>query len=193
MAYHIYTTDGIILKHTTFGEANLLLYILTADLGLIIASARSARLSSSKLRPALQEYTHILISCVKGKNGWKITNVVPKRNFFFDCPKYSHKVISQIVFLLLKMIQGESPHKKVFEVVRDGLESLETLEKKELESFEILMVLRILYELGYVADNQKVGSFLQNNEWNKTILQKISENKKNLIPIINKALNESQL
>jgi recombinational DNA repair protein (RecF pathway) len=69
MSYHVYTTEGIILKRTPFGEANILLHIFTKDLGLIIASARSARLSVSKLRTALQEGSFVIISCVKGKGG----------------------------------------------------------------------------------------------------------------------------
>jgi recombinational DNA repair protein (RecF pathway) len=32
---------------------------------LILASARSARLATSKLRPALQEYSLVNISCIK--------------------------------------------------------------------------------------------------------------------------------
>ncbi len=124
MSYHIYTTEGIILKRTPFGEANVVLHILTDDLGLIIASARSARLSVSKLRPALQEYTLVLVSAVKGKNGWKITNVVEKGNFFFQYPKYCHKVLAQISSVLLQMITGESPHPEIFQTVKSGFQTL---------------------------------------------------------------------
>ncbi len=194
MSYHIYTTDGIILKRKTFGEANVLLYVLTYDLGLIIASAQGARLSSSKLRPALQEYTLNSISCVKGKNGWKITNVVEKENFFFNYPGYSHKVLSQIVFILLKMIPGESPHKEIFQIIKTGFEFLKLLPEKHISDFEALIVLRILHQLGYVENKEDTGSFLKNDEeWNELILEKVSENKRNIILTINKALKESHL
>lgn len=194
MGYHIYTTDGIILKRTAFGEANLLLYVLTADLGLIIASARSARLSASKLRPALQEYTHVSISCVKGKNGWKITNVVEKGSFFFDCPEYSHKVLSQITSILLKMIPGESPHKEIFQTVKTGFEFLKTLSEKEIANFETLCVLRILRELGYVVMDSNTELFLKDmTAWDLSLLQKIRENKEKIIGLINGALKESHL
>ena len=131
MSYHIYTTDGIILKRTPFGEANILLHILTEDLGLIMASARSARLSVSKLRPALQEYAYVSVSCIKGKNGWKITNVVEKGSFYFDMPEHSHKVLAQVVWVLLKMIQGESVHPEIFQTVKSGFEFLKSLSEKE--------------------------------------------------------------
>ena len=194
MSYHIYTTDGIILKRTAFGEANIFLHILTEDLGLIVAGARSARLSSSKLRSALQEYTYVSVSCVKGKNGWKITNVVEKENFFFNYPNFSHKVLSQISSVLLKMIPGESPHKEIFQIVKSGFEFLKTLQEKDVLNFETLVVLRILHQLGYVESGPEINFFLKNREeWNVSILEEVSQSRGNLIFTINKALKESQL
>jgi len=194
MSYHIYTTDGIILKRTAFGEANIFLHILTEDLGLIVAGARSARLSSSKLRSALQEYTYISVSCVKGKNGWKITNVVEKENFFFNYPNFSHKILSQISSVLLKMIPGESPHKEIFQIVKSGFEFLKTLQEKDVLNFETLVVLRILHQLGYVESGPEINFFLKNREeWNVSILEEVSQSRGNIIFTINKALKESQL
>ena len=193
MSYHIYTTDGIILKRTGFGEANILLHILTSDFGLIMASARSARLSSSKLRGSLQEYASISVSCIKGKNGWKITNVIDKGSLYFDYPKSTHKVLAQISAVLLQMIQGESPNKEIFKLVQSGFEFLKTTEEN-LETFEILMMLRILFELGYVAKGSETEVFLKDNsEWNKELFQKITLNKKPIVGLINKALKESHL
>ena len=194
MSYHIYTTEGIILKRTAFGEANILLHVLTYDLGLIMASARSARLSVSKLRPALQEYAYVSISCIKGKNGWKITNVVEKGSFFFKNPKFTHKVMSQITFVLLKMIQGEIPHKEIFETVKSGFEFLKSIPEKDISNFEVLAVLRILNELGYVVKNNDTRLFLEDGEdWNASVLLEVSKNKKSIVSVINKALKESHL
>ena len=194
MSYHIYTTDGIILKRSTFGEANVLLHILTYDLGLILASARSARLSVSKLRPALQEYTYVSVSCIKGKNGWKITNVVEKGNFYFENPECTHKVISQVSSFLLKMIQGEVPHKEIFQTVKSGFEFLENIKEVAVSEFEVLTVLRVLHDLGYVVKNTETELFLENREdWAPPVLEKVRENKKNIVVIINKALKESHL
>ena len=121
MLYHIYTTDGIILKRSPFGEANVLLYVLTKDLGLVMASAQSARLSKSKLRHGLQEYSHVLASFVKGKNGWKLTNVSEKGSFFFDLPRPYTRVLAQIVFILIKMMPGEHPHPEIFKSCVSGM------------------------------------------------------------------------
>jgi DNA repair protein RecO len=194
MSYHIYTTEGIILKRAPFGEANLLLYILTADLGLIIASARSARVSASKLRPALQEYAHVTVSCVKGKGGWKVTNVVSIENYFFETPLYAHKVLAQSVSLLIKMMPGEAIHPAVFSLVKSSFDELKNIQKENLESFEMLMVLRVMFELGYVAKNEVINNFLNNSlSWSQDTLIEISNNRSDILGIINKAIKESQL
>ncbi len=194
MSYHVYTTPGIILKRTNFGEANILLYILTLDFGLISASARSARLSSSKLKGALGDYTYVSVSCVKGKNGWRLTNVSEKENFYFGYPKYCHKTLSQISSFLLKMIVGEDSHPEIFRLVLSGFEFLKTLPESRMQAFEMLMVLRVLYFLGYVTLDSLSGQFLEEvNEWSDSLLEKISENKKEILEVINRAIKESQL
>lgn len=192
MSYHIYTTDGIILKRTPFGEANILVHILTSDLGLIMASARSARLYVSKLRPALQEYALVSVSCVKGKGGWKITNVVSRGSFYFGYPEYTHRVISQISFVLMQMIQGEIPQKEVYEIINSGFEYLKQVPENYISEFETLTVLRILNELGYVVRDLTTEKFL-NNEWNEKVLSEVRENKIAVVSVINKALKASHL
>ncbi len=212
MSYHIYTTDGIILRRVGFGEANILLHVLTEDLGLVIASARSARLAVSKLRPALQEYAHVSISCIKGKNGWKITNVVEKNNFYFDLPEQSRKSLAQIGSVLMQMIPGESPHPEIFQTAQSGFEFLKSISAgvfpkstkggsgehlhgtNVLASFETLIVLRILYQLGYVVSDESTEAFLKEpNVWTAELLEKIQTKKSSLILVINNALKESQL
>ncbi|MSU45278.1 MAG: hypothetical protein EXS47_01460 [Candidatus Zambryskibacteria bacterium] len=194
MSYHIYTTEGIILKRTTYGEANVLLYVLTHDLGLILATARSARLAVSKLRPALQEYAHVSVSCIKGKGGWKITNVVEKGNFYFENPQFTHKVMYQIVTVLVKMISGEVPNKEIFQTIKSGFEFLRNISEKDVAEFEILAVLRVLHELGYVVKNSDTKLFLEDGEsWDDSILGKVKENKRSIVAVINKALKESHL
>lgn len=194
MSYHVYTTDGIILKRTPFGEANILLHILTSDLGLIIASARSARLYVSKLRPALQESAYVSVSCIKGKNGWKITNVASKGSFYFDYPEHTHKVVSQVFMILLKMIVGEIPESNIFRIVKSGLISLKEINPSNVPDFEALIILRILNELGYVGSNSEMEKFLNNKlDWGNDVLELISNNKIAVVGVINKSLKVSQL
>jgi DNA repair protein RecO len=194
MSYHVYSTEGIILKRTPFGEGNLILHVLTKEFGLVIGSARSVRLSKSKLRPSLQEYSLVLLSMVKGKNGWKITNASQTKNYFFDSPKFSHHSLAQISSLLLKTITGELPHKEIFETVKSGFDYFSKIKESEVKSLEILTVLRILYELGYVVKDEKTEKFLNNLlVWSEDLFSEIENNKISIVGLINNALKESQL
>src|SRR3989344_3482574 len=173
MSYHIYTTEGIILKRQVFGEADILLHILTKEFGLIMASARSARLQASKLKGSLQEYQHISVSCVKGKNGWRITNVGDLGSYFFNYPEAHRRILAQISDLLMKMISGELTHPA---------------------DFEALLVLRILYELGYVAKSEEIHIFIKNiSDWRQELVELAGEKKTVIVGLINKAIKESHL
>ena len=194
MSYHIYTTEGIILKRQVFGEADILLHILTKEFGLIMASARSARLQASKLKGSLQEYQHISVSCVTGKNGWRITNVGDLGSYFFNYPEAHRRILAQISDLLMKMISGELTHPEVFETVDSGFEFLQNLPEKNLADFEALLVLRILYELGYVAKSEEIHIFIKNiSDWRQELVELAGEKKTVIVGLINKAIKESHL
>jgi len=193
MSYHIYTTDGIILKRTGSGEADIYVHILTRDLGLILAGARSARLSVSKLRPALQEYSRVKVSLIKSKSGWKITNVAESENLFFSGPVHSRRLLVQVSVVLVKMIVGEYPQKDIYELIDRSFSFLKKVDEEDLPNLEVLTVLRVLHRLGYVEGGLLVNRFLQDSEFNKQILTEVVESKKEIVSVINKALKESQL
>lgn len=83
MAHHIYTTEGFVLDSLPFGEGNSFIYLFTRDLGLVGASARSVRDIKSKLRYGLQTFCRSTVSLVRGKNEWKVTSALPKKNFYY--------------------------------------------------------------------------------------------------------------
>jgi DNA repair protein RecO (recombination protein O) len=194
MSYHIYSTIGIVLKRKTFGESDTVLSILTQDLGLVLASAKSTRTLQSKLKGSLQEYSLSNVSMVKGKNGWKITNASLIKNYYFDSPEYSKKIFAKISLILQKNITGELFHKEVFDIVRTGFDSVIETKIDNIQYIETLMVLRIMKELGYVAlnDSNKIY-FSDYSSWGDKILGVVSENKLSIVSLINKAIKESQL
>lgn len=193
MSYHIYTTEGIVLRRLAVGEANVLIHILTRNLGLILSSAQGVRVAASKLSSALTEYERLTLSCIKGKNGWKITDARGLENFFLSAPLHVRELVARVGSLLIRMIPGEEPHAAVFDVVSDGLEFLKQIEKKSVAVFECLMVLRILYHLGYVVRDDATEPFLTDNKWNQSLLDILAEKRLELVKIINKGLTESQL
>ncbi len=201
MSYHIYTTEGIILKCTPYGEANFLVHVLSEDLGLIFVSAQSVRTSLSKLRSGLVQYSLGKISVLHGKNGWKTTGMMTERNFFFDVEtkdsEEKNKSMARIVNLILNMIPGETPHPEIFHTVKNGWVYLITVTVEEVATVESIIVLRILYHLGYVVRDNETEIFLGPNtdsiEWNTDLLRHANNVRQRLIAIINLGLASSNL
>ena len=80
--YHLYQTEGIVLKSVPTGEGSSYFYIFTKDLGLLVATAKSVREERSKLRYGLQPFSISNISLVRGKESWRITNATLSSSLF---------------------------------------------------------------------------------------------------------------
>src|SRR3989344_164867 len=73
--HQLHVCGGVVLGKRGVGEANVLVFILTSELGLVRAMARSARAESSKLRYVLESFTHARFTLLRGKNEWKLVGV----------------------------------------------------------------------------------------------------------------------
>lgn len=194
MSYHVYNTEGIILKRKISGETDTILYVLTKDLGLIIAKAQATRTIQSKLKGSLQEYSLSNISLVKGKNSWKITNASLIKNFYFENKKYAQKIISQVSSVLMKMIPGEDPSKEIYRIVLGGFNALEDTSESNISSLETLLVFRIMKELGYIVLEDRTKKYIvEKNNWATNFLEEVKVDMVKIVEAINKAIKESHL
>jgi hypothetical protein len=82
--YHKHTTFAFVLNVSPSGEKNHFITLFTREFGMIRAKAQSVRVADSKLRYALQEFSYIEVSLVKGKEIWRITNALPVYNVYFE-------------------------------------------------------------------------------------------------------------
>lgn len=195
MAYHIYTTRGFVLKSSSQGEADKFLKIFTEDLGLINTSAKSARVISSKLRPHLNSFSLINCSLVRGKNYWKITSASETKDFFSLSRQDEKKKIlfGRIFSILLLMLTGEEKNKELFSIVEKGIEEIESdsFSKEEIDLLEIVLVSRILHNLGFL-DSKIYSEKLFKSFINKKLLEEAKLSKRQLVSGINNALKASQ-
>jgi DNA repair protein RecO (recombination protein O) len=201
--HQIYQTEGIVLKSFDFSEADKYLLILTRDFGLIKTAAKGLRKVSSKLRYSLQEFSVSQVSLVQGRSIWRLTNASCESNLFFDLGKNKDKliVVRSVLDLLTQLLSGQEKNEDLYILVKEAFSFLgqNDFSTKELSGFESLLVLRILYRLGYLDENRKVKEglpysvFLECNEWDFRLLDKIEENKRKIIFDINISLQSSQL
>ena len=62
-----YKTEGVVIRHSSSGEADLVLAIYTADYGTIHVGGRGLRRAKSRLAGHLQPLSHVAIQLIRGK------------------------------------------------------------------------------------------------------------------------------
>lgn len=192
--HHIYHTEGIILSSRNFGEAGKHYSIFTRDLGMITATAQGVRKMSSKLRFVLQDFSYIKIDLVQGQNIFRITNA-SKTNQLEQITKNreTFTVFANIARLLKRLLAGVEPNEALFADLIKGLFILEkSSTKDELRNIEIVIVLRILNNLGYIGDNEILEN-LTKSPFEESLIFQVSESRAQVLNHINKALKETHL
>ncbi len=192
MSYQIYTTEAVILKRIPY-DANVSYLLFTKDLGLISALATGVRKSESKLRYALQEYSLIQISLVKGRSTWRITSAVLLENLFLHAETEAAKsVIARICTQVMRLVAGQEKDEQLFLAVQSGFLELSKAPDSAVAALEILIMLRMLHLLGYVSEVEE-PLFTHYTAYDEKTLEAISLSRSLFIRHINKGLQESQL
>ena len=201
--HHIYQTEGIILGGADFGEANKYLFIFTKDFGLIRVAAQGLRRLKSKLQSGLQDFSWADLSLVRGKSIWRITNASYKQNFYNSFSSDKEKLIAviHILILLKKLLPDEGRNETLYAIIMGALSFLkkERLLAEEIGSFEKIVLIRTLHNLGYFNERKKISNraryeiFLKSPYWKKDLLTEMTEIKTDAVRDINEALNATHL
>ncbi|MEI6528495.1 MAG: DNA repair protein RecO [bacterium] len=197
MSHTIYTTEAIVLKSLTQGEANKYYYLFTRDFGLIKATAQGVRYLKSKLRYSLQDFAYLSVSVVRGRDIWRITSADKKKDLKILMGDKSEKflIITRIFSLLLRLLHGEEKNEIILENLLSGIDFLEQedLDAGLLSSFETILALRMLHALGYMGDDPAFLKFVASPFWSRDLLSEMKSVKAETIIEINKSLKETQL
>lgn len=195
--YAIHSTEGFVLKSIAKGEADRFYTVLTRDFGLIRAEGQGVRKIDSKLRHALQDFSLIKLSIVRGREKWRITNVSFERNIFTDLHDNIHAIqlVARIFALIARLLSGEEKNEQLFEHLKNGLVFLADNRPtgQFLQNAEYLLVLRILHTLGYLGAAPDWSIFTSSSIFETGILLRIGELKRKAIVTINESLRESHL
>ncbi len=196
MAHHVYNTEGFILDSAPSGEASKRYTLFTKDLGMVRAVAQGVRLSKSKLRFSLQDFSLVHVSLVRGKEVWRLTNARSEKNLYsyFKHDRRALSLIVQIFSLTKRLIPGEEKNEELFTILHDAFEFLDAgqLSNEEKSSFELILVIKILENLGYMGNSVELRSFIV-EPWSKELLQDMERVKKIAYREINTSLKETQL
>ncbi len=196
MAYHVYHTEALLLGGIARGEGDRLLYCYTRDLGLVLVHAKSLREMRSRLRYALQTFSHAHLDLIHGKHGWKLISARPVESFNAVWgTSRKRAILAQYTELIRRLIQGEEAEESLFNEVLEGLHHLRTIENEEaLRAAELLFVVRLLHRLGYWGDTEGIEPLFVSDVWkDDTATMLARERRMTLLSSVNRALRETQL
>ena len=194
MAYETYTTEALVCGSHMRGEHDATIRLYTKGAGMIYARAGGVRAGQSKLRYALQDFSYTKVSLVHGRIEWRIIGAVSIENFYYQSERREARV-SQLASMraLRRLMQGGTAHPELFDMVIESMRSLATGLHTGIG--EQLFLLRLLYQLGYVAPHSSLDSLVSSETLIEacSLYTKGGRIQKVVADIIDKALLSSHL
>jgi len=172
------------------GEANMLVTLLTPDLGLVRARAQGLRRSGAKLATSLKTFAESDVVLVRGKDSWRIAGAVLVEDWFARLGGAEPRMrTGRICSLLLRLVAGETHDPALFTIIRGFFDALATFPEVLHESAEILAALRVLRALG--LDAGEISS--AEPAFAPELLAEVTKNRTSYISRINNSIDASGL
>jgi recombinational DNA repair protein (RecF pathway) len=150
MSYVTYTTEALVCGSFDQNTADRSFLLFTKELGMLFAVAKSVREERSLQRPALQDFSRIRVSLVKGKTGWRVGSVEAIANDYARAKDRETRGSVVLLYRLLRrFIRGEEPVEVLYDSVISGLDILLS-DLKNRRLVELLIEIEVLTMLGYV-------------------------------------------
>lgn len=161
MSYQTYTTDALVCGSYDRKTSDRSHLLFTRDAGMLYADARSVREERSKQRYALQEFSLIRVSLVRGKGGWRVGSVESRGNVYYGVTsREARGAVVRVVRLLRRFVHGDDVHASVYETVEWACTILQSDTVIDHELLLLFVELKVLAALGYIADNAALKPFL---------------------------------
>jgi len=126
-----YRTRGFIFKKVDRGEADRIFTVFTKDFGKLELLAKAERKITSKLRAGLELFYLSEIEFIQGKTHKTLTDTILINNFKnlrSDLKRL--KIAYQISEVLDKLVRGQEPDKKIWQLLNEVFDKLNSLEIK---------------------------------------------------------------
>lgn len=210
--YEIVVTDGLVLSKRFVREADALVQLFTPA-GMLRARATSARAEKSKLRYGLEPLTQARFSLVRGRHEWRLIGVEAVSRQYLASTPLQRAACARVAKLLMRLIHGQEASLQLFKTVTDGFDMLVTPKlpsEKVLgsavpqpdhfpqevlvspDSIEVVLVLRILSQLGYLPHTEALQPFIE-GQFDIELSAKALEARGLLIRTINESLQATGL
>ncbi len=122
-------------------------------------------MEKSKQRFALQDFSIIRVSLVKGKGGWRIGSVEAISNPFMEARERSARAgIQRVVKLLRRFLHGEVAHQTIYRDAVMALSCLSVAEGEDIVDLSDQFTLRSLHSLGYIAPHESYQEIIDSED-----------------------------
>ncbi|MCD5384498.1 MAG: recombination protein O N-terminal domain-containing protein [Candidatus Pacebacteria bacterium] len=150
MSHTIYNTSAIVLDRVDTRESDLTLWLLTQDLGLVLARAQGARKELAKMRAYLQTLGTLSVSMVRGKYEWRVTGVETICGMESELTVESRRAFARIAKFIKRMTVSD-PTVELFDLLlKVRVELQQCKDNNKINTIELLAVAKILISLGYM-------------------------------------------
>jgi DNA repair protein RecO len=188
----MYTTEALVCGTFNRNTADRSYLLFTKEAGMLYAEARSVREERSRQRMALQDFSLVRVSLIKGKSSWKIGSIESQRNFFSSASdKAARGSVVSLTRFLRRFFSGQEAAPALFEYVATAL-ALLSAETAGREFIESVVQLHILHSLGYV-DGSFVPTFMKEESLLNISQYNTAETQALLDALIDKAVSTSHL
>jgi DNA repair protein RecO len=172
-----------------------MLFIYTREMGMVRALAQGIRLSKSKLRFTLQDFSYVKVDLVRGREIWRVTSARHISSFpLARSSSQSLVLMTRVSKLIERLCDGEIANETIFDDFIQALYLLDDIEVPiaKREALELHLVLRIMNNLGYIGDSDILSKYLSAS-FDEDKTEALLRERQSIIAHINKALTESQL
>lgn len=169
MAYTTYTTEALVCGTWNRNTADKSYLLFTKAAGMLYAEARSVREEKSKQRYALQDFSYVRVSLVRGKQQWRIGSVEALANHYHQAAdKAARGSVVKLYRTLRRFYSGEEPAPELFELLVRGLEVIRQSVEHRAD-VELVLELQLLHALGYVDTKRVPKAVLASVTHNTTL------------------------
>ncbi len=162
MAHAMYITDALVCGSFNHNTADKNYLLFTREQGMLFATARSVREERSKQRYALQDFSYIRVSLVKGKSGWRIGSTEAIDNPFLSASgRRARGGVTHLIKMLRRYVQGEQSIPNAFDDIATAVTTIATLDDIFLiTAWQNVTLARLLHTLGYVAVSSSLAPII---------------------------------
>ena len=185
MAHALYLIEGLIVKSWPLGESNKMFLIFTDKLGLIKVTAQAIREGKSKLRGHLQTGCLSKLELVKGREFWRLVGASGSAKVLPSNAE-SRQVLARVTYLMQRLVPLDEPNPYLFKDLMSSFKLLKS--KQDLLSVETILVLRLLYNLGYFDPSPQFTDLVVEEDLVPSMLENFSTRRGEAIKLINESL-----